>query len=146
VRFVEFIRKTPKGCKEIHLLIGEIMENYFIIDDIYKYIEHLRHCAAEHIHKNYDENLDDYITLDQLHKTVLEKTKKKGKNIIITESANIELFEIICDWIYGVGLARLASQNLVECAWDDQQNCMVFWSPKNTEISDESKNTTNSGD
>lgn len=124
------------------------MENYFIIEDLPKYIEGLRHSVADYIYPNYTDNLDDYITLAQLQSLVLETCKDRDESdrVLITEDMNENLFITVCDWVYGVGLSRLASQNLVECAWDDKQNCMVFWSPNNVENSNESKNTTNSGD
>ena len=51
-----------------------------------------------------------------------------------------DIFVTTCDWIYGVGLARLASKNLIECAWDNDQNCMVFWK-SDGEKTDEISNT-----
>jgi hypothetical protein len=29
--------------------------------------------------------------------------------------------------MYEVGLARLAAQGFVECAWDDEKEEMIFW-------------------
>jgi hypothetical protein len=120
----------------------------YAIKDLNDYASQLRQLSAKSISENYTENLDDFITLGQLISLIMEKSQGFDENnhILIDEETNEDLFYIVCDWIYGVGLSRLASQNLVECAWDDQQNCMVFWSPKNTENSDESKSTTNFGD
>jgi hypothetical protein len=120
----------------------------YAIKDLNDYASQLRQLSAKSISENYTENLDDFITLGQLISLIMEKSQGFDENnhILIDEETNEDLFYIVCDWIYGVGLSRLASQNLVECAWDDQQNCMVFWSPKNTENSDESKSTRNFGD
>jgi hypothetical protein len=120
----------------------------YAIKDLNDYASQLRQLSAKSISENYTENLDDFITLGQLISLIMEKSQgfDEHNNVLIDVDTNEDLFYIVCDWIYGVGLSRLASQNLVECAWDDQQNCMVFWSPKNTENSDESKSTTNFGD
>jgi hypothetical protein len=120
----------------------------YAIKDLNDYASQLRELSANSISNSYSENLDDFISIGQLISLIIEKSQGFDENnhVLIDEETNESLFYIICDWIYGVGLSRLASQNLVECAWDDQQNCMVFWSPNNTESSDESKNTTNSGD
>jgi len=124
------------------------MEEYFIINDIGNYAKNLRHLVASHLKENYTENLDEYISLEQLQTLILEKCQNTDDsgNILISEELNEEIFNATCDWIYGVGLSKLASENLIECAWDDEQNCMVFWATENMEKSDEPKRTTNNRD
>jgi hypothetical protein len=38
------------------------------------------------------------------------------------------IYDYTITWIHNVALAKLAAQDLVECAWDDDANEMVFWS------------------
>jgi len=45
---------------------------------------------------------------------------------------------------HNVGLAKLASKGLVECAWDNETNEMIFWA--NPEISKTSKRKKSSND
>lgn len=120
----------------------------YAIKDLNEYASQLRELSANNISENYTENLDDFITLGQLTSLIREKSQGTDENghVLISEKTNEELFYIVSDWIYGVGLSRLVSQNLVECAWDDEQNCMVFWSAEksqNQEESDESQNQSN---
>jgi hypothetical protein len=49
---------------------------------------------------------------------------------MLDENANGEIFEQTCVWIHNVGLAKLAAQNLVQCAWSDEDNTMIFWTNK----------------
>jgi hypothetical protein len=37
------------------------------------------------------------------------------------------IFDEVTDWIINSGLSKLAAEDKVQCAWDDEQNCMVFW-------------------
>jgi hypothetical protein len=45
----------------------------------------------------------------------------------LNEERNQQNFEEAATWIHNVGLAKLAAQDLIECAWDDELNEMVFW-------------------
>ena len=122
----------------------------YAIKDLNDYASQLRELSANSISENYTENLDDFISLGQLKSLIIEKSQGTDENnhILISEKTNEDLFYIVADWIYGVGLSKLASQNLVECAWNNEQNCMVFWSAEKSqtmEKSDESQNQPNTG-
>jgi hypothetical protein len=49
----------------------------------------------------------------------------------LNEQKNQQIFDEATIWIHNVGLAKLAAQDLVECAWDDELNEMVFWQKEN---------------
>lgn len=120
----------------------------YAIKDLNQYASQLRELSANSISENYTENLDDFISLGQLTSLIKEKSQGTDEHdhVLISEETNEELFYIVADWIYGVGLSKLVSQNLVECAWDSEQNCMVFWSAEksqNMEKSDESTSQPN---
>ena len=59
----------------------------------------------------------------------LEKTKKYIANEGILDT----ILEETRNWIVGITLARLASQGQLECAWDVERDCMIFWRAKNAE-------------
>lgn len=113
------------------------MAEVYAIVDLNGYVSQMREAAAEDISENSsNDNLDDYISLDQM--VGLVKTNCLGyddKNYpLLDEKTNQKIFEETAIWIHNVGLAKLAAKDLVECAWDDQSNEMVFWSkeiPKN---------------
>jgi len=53
---------------------------------------------------------------------------------LLNEDRNQKIFDEATIWIHNIGIAKLAAQDLVECAWDDELNEMVFWqkeTPKN---------------
>ena len=104
------------------------MESYSIID-LEGYAKAMRDGAASSFEKDYTENLDDFITIPQ----VINMIKKNNLgldnegNYLIDEEIFDDVFNDIRDWLYGVGLAKLASKGFVDCSWDDEANEMVFW-------------------
>jgi hypothetical protein len=118
----------------------------YAIKDLNDYAYQLRELSAKSISENYTENLDDFISLGQLTSLILEKSQGCDENnhVLIDVDTNEDLFYIVCDWIYGVGLSKLASQNLIECAWDSKQNCMVFWSTEKSQTMEKSDESTQS--
>jgi len=79
--------------------------------------------------------LKDYISV----KNVLQLTAqyciydKKTKKYIANEGILDTIIEETRNWIVGITLARLASQGQLECAWDVERDCMIFWRAKNAE-------------
>lgn len=114
------------------------MENYSIID-IKGYAEAIRESAAKSFSEDYSENLDDFITIQQVINIV--KKRSLGQDdygyYIMNEQIFDDTFNDIREWLYGVGLAKLAAKGYVECAWDNKKNKMVFWllDKDNTKIS-----------
>lgn len=89
----------------------------------------LRHKAALAINPEYTEDLDQYISIKQVIKLIEENSlgRDKNKNILIDEDNFDECVFQTEEWIYGVGLSKLAGQDLIECEWDSKLNKMVFW-------------------
>ena len=115
----------------------------YAIKNLEKYADEIRNAAANYISNDYTENLDDYITIKQLESFIVSKCDgydEKGR-LLIDSKVIDDIFVTTCDWIYGVGLARLASKNLIECAWDNDQNCMIFW--KSDDETTQQSNTGN---
>lgn len=104
------------------------METYSIID-LNGYAQTIRENAAKSFTQEYSENLDEFITIQQIIGLINEYNvgRDEENNYLITESNFNDIFESVRDRLYTVGLARLAAKGLVECAWDDETNDMVFW-------------------
>lgn len=104
------------------------METYSIID-LDGYAASIREAAAKSFTETYNENLDEFITIEQVIGLIAENSigKDEDNNFLITEENFEDLFQKIRDRLYSVGLSRLAAKGLVECAWDDEANEMVFW-------------------
>lgn len=109
----------------------------YAITNLEGYVSQMRDAAAESISENsVNDNLDDYISLQQMIGIV--KSHCIGyddkDHILLNEDSNQKIFEDASTWIHNVGLAKLASLDIVECAWDNDLNEMVFWHkeiPKN---------------
>lgn len=112
-------------------------EQVYAITDLNGYVSQMREVAAQNISENSNQdNLDNYISLDQMIGLVKSNCLGYDDNNypLLNEETNQKIFEDITVWIHNVGLAKLAAQDLVECAWDDKLNEMVFWhkeTPKN---------------
>ena len=104
------------------------MEKYSIVD-LRGYAVAMRDGAAKSFTENYSENLDDFISIDQTIELIVSKTlgRDEDGHYLINEKIFDEIFDDIRDWLYGVGLAKLAAKGYVECAWDDKLQSMVFW-------------------
>ena len=104
------------------------METYSIID-LEGYAKSMREGAASSFEKDYTENLDDFITIEQVINLI--KSNNLGLddegNYLINSDIFDEVFNQIREWLYGVGLSKLVSKGYVDCAWDDESNEMVFW-------------------
>jgi len=101
----------------------------YAIVNLAGYAQEMRQAAANAIVENSDEDLDSYISIDQmigLVKSHCVGFDEKDRPLL-NEDTNEEIFELAVDWIHNVGLAKLAADDLVECAWDDESNEMIFW-------------------
>ena len=109
----------------------------YAITDVQGYVSQMREAAANNISENSSEdNLDNYISINQMIGLVESNCLGYDDNNhpLLNEDNNQKIFEEVSVWIHNVGLAKLAAENLVECAWDDELNEMVFWhkeTPKN---------------
>lgn len=108
------------------------MDTYSIID-MNGYATAIRQGAASSFADKHDENLDDFISINQVIGLVEQHSlgqDEEGNHLINEETFDF-IFEEVRVWIYEVGLAKLAAKGHVECAWDNDTNEMVFWLPDN---------------
>jgi hypothetical protein len=105
------------------------MSEVYAIVDLDGYAREMRDAAAKSLSTHCDENLDEFISLDQMINLV--KTECVGfdsnDHPLLDEDSNEKIYEHTVTWIHNVGLAKLAAKGLVECAWDEKINEMVFW-------------------
>lgn len=89
----------------------------------------LREEAAKSISETYTEDLNDFITLSQVQQIIIKNSIGKDTDgcYIITENIFDNTFEEVRNRIYQTGLCKLAASGIIECAWDDKKNEMVFW-------------------
>lgn len=102
----------------------------YAITDVKGYVVQMREAAAKALSENSDQDdLDSYISLGQMTNLLNEYSLGFDDNDrpLLNEEANEKIFEEASVWIHSVGLAKLAAKDLVECAWDEKSNEMVFW-------------------
>lgn len=107
--------------------------NVYSIIDLDGYAVSVRDFVAKSFLDNYTENLDNYISIEQVKNIIIGYSLGQDEeyNYLVNEEVFNDTFEDIREWIFNVGVAKLASKGLVECAWDDDANEMVFWATNN---------------
>jgi hypothetical protein len=118
------------------------METYSIID-LEGYADAMRQGAAASFEEEHEENLDEFITVPQVINLIKKNNLGKDENqdYIIDENIFNNVFEEIRQWLYEVGLCKLAAKGLVDCAWDSGSNEMIFWLPNKEKIDIHSKHS-----
>lgn len=101
----------------------------YAISDLEGYVFQMRDAAAKNLCESHTDDLDKYISITQMMNMVKNECLGFDDNDrpMLDEDANARIFEYTSIWIHNVGLAKLAAQDLVECAWDNDSNEMVFW-------------------
>lgn len=116
------------------------MSKFYTIIDSIKYATDARQMAAEHLSPGTTENLDEYITVQQVINIIEENAydtdSAHNDGYIINEEINAKIFATILVWIQNAGLSKLAAQNLLECAWDDKENNFIFWSTNSSTLTE----------
>lgn len=106
-------------------------EKLYAITDLEGYAREMRGAVATTFADDCS-NIDDYISMNQMMNLV--KSECVGfddeNRPLLNETANEKIYESTVTWITNVGLAKLAAEGYVECAWDDTKNEMVFWANK----------------
>lgn len=117
------------------------MSKVYAITDLEGYATQMRDAAARSLSENHNDNLNDYISVNQIVNLV--KNECVGfddeNRPLLDEDINEKIFENTAVWIHNVGLAKLAAQDLVECAWDDKSNEMIFWAKEKRNSNAKSK-------
>lgn len=105
-------------------------DQVYSITDIDGYVSQMREAAANSISENSSQdNLDSYITINQMVGLVKSNCLGYDDNNqpLLNEETNEKIYEETAVWIHNAGLAKLSANDLVECAWDDELNEMIFW-------------------
>jgi hypothetical protein len=105
-------------------------DTVYAITDINGYVSQMREAAAKSISEHsHQDNLDDYISIGQMIGLVESYCLGFDANNrpLLNEKQNEIIFHETATMIHNTGLAKLAARDIVECAWDDELNEMVFW-------------------
>lgn len=113
----------------------------YAIVDVEGYAKEMRLAAAKELSEDNNDNLDEYISVGQIINLVNNECLgfDDRDRPLLNQIANEKIFESTVIWIHNVGLAKLAAQGLIECAWDDESSEMIFWAAKKEKKSNEKK-------
>lgn len=106
----------------------------YAIVNLEGYAREMRDCAAQSLCDDFEDNLDEYINLNQMINLIKSECIGFDDNNrpLLNEDTNEKIYESAVAWINNAGLSKLAAKGLVECAWDDKKNEMIFWANDNT--------------
>lgn len=115
------------------------MSEVYAIIDLDGYANEMRIAAAKSIAPDGQDNLDDYITISQIKSLVNAWCVgyDDQERPVLDEESNQHIFEDTTVWMTNVGLAKLAAEGFLECAWDDESNEMIFWASQESETTNE---------
>jgi hypothetical protein len=118
--------------------------NIYSIIDLDGYASSIRDGVAQSFVENYEENLDEYITIDQVKNLIIGYSlgQDEDNNYLINAEVFNDTFDDVREWFYEAGLSKLAAKGVIECAWDDNEDRMIFWVKDNEQ---QSNNTTETG-
>ena len=124
------------------------MSKVYAITNLDGYSDEMRKAAANALCEDATDNLDDYISLEQMKGLVEENCVgyDDEDRPLLNEEVNELIFEEATVWINNVGLAKLAGKDLIECAWDDETGDFIFWSKKKEVDNDRSNRNKDMGD
>lgn len=106
--------------------------NYSIVD-LDGYIDVVRKEAASEYSSDQIDDLDNFISINQVRYIIDSYALGFDENnyYIIDSDTHTDIVDEVANWIFNVGLAKLAAANKLECAWDDSTNSMIFWLAEN---------------
>ena len=112
----------------------------YIITDTEEFVHLMRSTAASSLAEEYigktkeysDKDLDGITTLNQVESIIAEKSidVDEESKYIINGDIFEDIFDEVRNLIYQSAMSQLAAKGYVECAWDDEENKMVFWVDK----------------
>lgn len=101
----------------------------YAITNVDEYAKEMRYAAAQSLSENNEDDLDEYISIGQVKNLITSNCLgfDNSDRPLMNEKINESIYEQVAVWIHNVGLAKLAAQGLIECAWDNECDEMVFW-------------------
>jgi hypothetical protein len=117
----------------------------YSITDLDGYASSIRVSVANSFAEDHTEDLDEYITIEQSKDIIIGYSlgQDEDGNYLIDEESFNNSFDDMREWFYEAGLSKLAAKGLVECAWDDDLNQMIFWVKDNEKQSNSTTETGN---
>lgn len=117
-------------------------QEVYAISNLEGYAHQIREASAKNLSENSsNDDLNEFISIGQIINMI--KNECLGFDSmdrpLLDEITNEKIFENVTVWIHNVGLAKLAAKDLVECAWDNENNEMIFWAKEKIKSNDKPK-------
>lgn len=117
----------------------------YSITHLDEYASSIRDSVAQTFTENYTDDLDSYITVEQVKSLIIGYSLGQDDDglYLINEEVFNDTFDDVRQWFYESGLSKLAAQDVLECAWDDKTNQIVFWVKNNEQQPSHTTETRN---
>ena len=108
--------------------LGVGMKEY-IIQDMKRFCRKVRKYSLTFLAEDIQhKNLRQFITLKQCCQIVKDHCPlDENGDRVLDEDTYVDIVEKICKQIYQSALSKLAADDIIECAWDDKEDKMIFW-------------------
>jgi len=106
------------------------MNDMLRIKNLNKFAKHIGKSVA--MDAGFDiQDLKKYISVKNIKGIIYQYSEMDEQgNRLISEDMLNNICSDIFEWLIGVDLARMASEDIIDCAWDSEHNCMVFSNKK----------------
>lgn len=100
----------------------------YSISDIEGYVDSIIETASEELETMKKEILE-FVSREQIISIVNEECSgyDDQERPIIDQYTHIKIIESILTIVQNTAISQLAAEGMLECAWDDDLNEMVFW-------------------
>jgi hypothetical protein len=101
----------------------------YIVSQNNKFCKALRKQAVKTLSSGDHKNLDEFITIEQCIQ-ILEKNCHKRDDhgrFVVNEDLYVDMLVEISTQIYQSALSKLASDDIIQCAWNSEEDKMIFW-------------------
>lgn len=89
--------------------------------------------AAKHIGRDVANDMlipinemKDYIKPNEIVSIIKQYAISKKNNYLINRMILQKIFMEVKNWVLGIQMAKMASDDQLDAIWDDEQNCMIF--------------------
>jgi len=107
-------------------------QEYYVVTNIHKFSTVMRREALKVLYEEItDEEIDKYITVKQCSSILKKLSLKIDGKLYLDEDIYLNILKEISSQIHQSALSKLASEDIIECAWDDDSQQMVFWVKNN---------------
>lgn len=106
------------------------MDETFRIKDLTKFAKKIGKTVA--LDSGFTiEDLKSYIKVSNIKQIILQHcVVDEQRQILINEEILKTICSDIFEWLMGTDLAKMASEDIIDCYWSDENNCIMFESKK----------------